>query len=196
MIFVLMGYSSNGKDTILNILKKQYFLNTCVSHTTRPPRKDTNEQDGIDYYFISETNYFNMLKNKEFIETRKYKTKYGTWYYGLSKSEIDLSKNQMVILDAQGFRALQKEIGNENVVGIYITVDEDVRINRAFKREPNKINTDKEYKKEIYRRALDDFEVFNDVENDDKVYKVDNTYNIKYAIEKVYEIFLENKTIN
>ena len=52
-LFVLMGKSSTGKDTIFKeVLKnKEVELKTIVPYTTRPIRE--GEKDGVEYYFVS-----------------------------------------------------------------------------------------------------------------------------------------------
>ena len=40
-----------------------------ISHTTRKPR--TNEENGKDYFFISEEEFKNLINNKAFLEYAK-----------------------------------------------------------------------------------------------------------------------------
>ena len=51
-VFIISGPSGAGKSTLLKaVLEKEPQLRYSVSYTTRPPRGD--EQDGVDYHFIS-----------------------------------------------------------------------------------------------------------------------------------------------
>ncbi|MGD8513652.1 MAG: hypothetical protein PVG85_06845, partial [Deltaproteobacteria bacterium] len=52
-LFIISGPSGTGKSTIVRaILERRPQLGYSISFTTRPPRGD--EEDGADYYFISE----------------------------------------------------------------------------------------------------------------------------------------------
>jgi guanylate kinase len=68
LIVVLSGPSGVGKDTLL-----QYFLKTTpccvrlVTCTTRPPRPD--EQDGVDYQFVSVEEFRRMQEAGELLES-------------------------------------------------------------------------------------------------------------------------------
>ena len=51
-IIVICGFSSLGKDTILNeLIKRNANLYPIVSQTSRPKRE--RETDGLEYEFIS-----------------------------------------------------------------------------------------------------------------------------------------------
>lgn len=70
-IIVLLGKGGSGKDTVMNMIAKEYKnVQTVVSHTTRPVRK--GEIEGKSYYFISDEKFCEMNKNKSFVETRHY----------------------------------------------------------------------------------------------------------------------------
>ena len=53
-LFVLMGKSATGKDTVLKYLltKTELRLKEIVGYTTRPVREQ--EREGMDYHFVSE----------------------------------------------------------------------------------------------------------------------------------------------
>ena len=165
-----MGSSSVGKDSLVNELKNKYGCEVCISSSSRPRR--IKEENGKDYFFISEDEFLHKLNNNEFLETRVYHTATGLWYYGLSREAVDLNKTQLVIVDAKGYKSIVEALGQENVVGIYVYADEREKIIRALNREPNR--EDVKYFEELYRRMLDDLTAFNDVRNDDKVFKVQN----------------------
>lgn len=66
----LSSVAGGGRNTVINYLVQQYNYGFIVSDTTRPPkfRDGKMEQDGINYYFRSEEDLLNDLKNGEFIE--------------------------------------------------------------------------------------------------------------------------------
>ena len=137
-IIVITGKSSSGKDSLQNYLVSNYDFVNLVSHTTRPPRP--NESNGYDYYFINKEDFINMNNKDLFIETREYKvnTEIGNdiWYYGLSKSELDITTilNKIVILDLKGMKELAEYIGRENLFVVYLDCDSDIRTDRMIKR--------------------------------------------------------------
>lgn len=135
---VITGKSSSGKDSLQNYLVSNYDFINLVSHTTRPPRP--NESNGYDYYFINKEDFINMNNKDLFVETREYKvnTENGNdvWYYGLSKSELDITTilNKIVILDFKGMKELTEYIGRDNLFVVYLDCDLDTRIDRMIKR--------------------------------------------------------------
>lgn len=67
LLVVITGPSGVGKDTLLSrlkALKRPYHF--AVTATTRPPRPD--EIDGVDYYFLSDQQFDDMLARDEFLE--------------------------------------------------------------------------------------------------------------------------------
>ncbi len=66
-LFIISGPSGAGKSTILNIiLKNKPELRYSTSYTTRRPRGD--EQDGLDYYFISKVAFLEKIDSGELAE--------------------------------------------------------------------------------------------------------------------------------
>lgn len=153
-LIALVGCSASGKDTVLNMMIKDYNLKPVVSHTTRPMRE--GEVQDREYHFTEIEYFLNKSLKQEFIEIREYETVDGTWYYGLHESEIDESSDNayVVIVDVGGFFELKKRFG-ERVVGIYIDCPLQDRLARSFNREPN---LDFDGMKEILRRQLSDME--------------------------------------
>lgn len=50
-IFVFLGYSGSGKDSIVTEISKQFNIPILISHTTRPPRNYL-EIINKTYYFV------------------------------------------------------------------------------------------------------------------------------------------------
>ena len=67
LLVVITGPSGVGKDTLLARLKalgRSYHF--AVTATTRPPRP--GEIEGIDYYFLSDSQFDEMLARGDFLE--------------------------------------------------------------------------------------------------------------------------------
>lgn len=78
LLIVYTGPSGVGKGTIMsNLLKSNSNLRLSVSATTREPRE--GETNGVQYYFISDSEFDEMIRNDEFLEHAEYVGhKYGT----------------------------------------------------------------------------------------------------------------------
>ncbi len=136
-IFLLMGKSSSGKDTIYKelIKNKQLGLEKVVPYTTRPMRD--GEKDGVQYFFKKENEYLALKDAGKIIEERTYHTKYGEWrYFTVDDGQIDLfSGNYLVIGTLESYCYFRDYFGKENVIPIFIDVDAKVRLQRAMQRE-------------------------------------------------------------
>ncbi len=150
-ILVISGFSGAGKDTIAKLINQNSGFNFFVSHSTRPMRP--GESQGDPYYFISDNEMCTMAFNKELIEGRCYKSIHGNWFYAAHKDEIKQDKPYVVVLDVLGYREFKKHFG-DRVVGIFITVDDTTRLERAKSREDFNID-------EWNRRLEDDNSQFN-----------------------------------
>jgi guanylate kinase len=107
LLIVLSGPSGVGKDAVLDRLKESsYPLNYVVTVTTRP-RRD-NEQDMVDYHFISTDEYRDMLAMNELLESASV---YGNWY-GVPrtavKEALDRGEDVIIKIDIQGAAAIKK----------------------------------------------------------------------------------------
>ena len=95
IIVILASPSGAGKTTLVNlILQKKKFINS-ISHTTRKPR--SKEVNGKDYFFVSEEEFQNLIKNNEFLEYAKVFNN----LYGSTKKPVleNLKKGNNVIFD-------------------------------------------------------------------------------------------------
>ena len=107
LLIVLSGPSGVGKDALLKKMKEQkYPFHYVVTVTSRPRRK--GERDGVDYHFISQQEFQQMIDNGELLE---WANVYGN-YYGVPRREISqaLSKGKDVIVkvDVQGAATIKR----------------------------------------------------------------------------------------
>lgn len=118
-MFIIEAPSGTGKTSVIKeLLKADANLKFSVSVTTRAPR--AGEQNGVDYFFISDEQYNEHMKNDDFYEYVD--SQYGS-RYGTLRSEVDsfISVGQDVIFDMDwvGLRQM-KEKAKDDVVSIYL----------------------------------------------------------------------------
>jgi guanylate kinase len=65
-LIVLSGPGGVGKSTIVSKLRSEADFFFSVSATTRPPR--AGEIDGVDYHFVDEIRFDQMIADGEFLE--------------------------------------------------------------------------------------------------------------------------------
>ena len=104
-LFILSAPSGAGKSTLCKAILKQYNdILYSISHTTRKPRQD--EQDGVDYYFIPEDDFFEKINHGKWAEWAEV---HGN-YYGTSADFIDKQKSSgcdiLLDIDVQGARQI------------------------------------------------------------------------------------------
>lgn len=141
-IFCILGKSSSGKDTIYKrILEyEELGLKTLVLYTTRPLR--LGEVNGREYWFVTKEQMEEYQREQKIIEMREYHTMYGEWYYFTIKDDqINLKEyNYLMHTTLESYENLMKYYGEENLVPLYIEVEDGIRLERALKRERKQDN--------------------------------------------------------
>lgn len=177
-IFVLMGKSATGKNTIYDILLRntRYPLKPLVIYTTRPKR--VGEVDGVDYYFVTEDTMHLLEEQGLVLEHRCFETVKGTWHYFTVKDHQfnNLNGNFLMLNTVDAYLALKRSFVGHMVHPIYITVPEDVRLMRAIERE--RLQDNPNYS-EVCRRFLSDNVEF----TEDKLKLIGSTYQNNIARE-------------
>ena len=116
-LFIIAAPSGCGKTTLVDeLLKNSEHLYLSVTHTTRKPR--VGEVDGVNYHFISKTDFKKMILNTEFVEHAEV---FGN-LYGSSREKIqeNLNKNIDVILEIDWQGARQVKANMPNAISIFI----------------------------------------------------------------------------
>ena len=163
-IFFLMGKSTSGKDSLSKMLEesKEFSLHPVILYTTRPMRD--GEQEGREYHFCSESELEGFRKEGRVVEERVYHTVHGDWYYFTladESMEKDLKngQNYLAIGTLEAYNAYKKYFGEDLVIPLYISVDDDIRLIRSIERE--RMRSKPDYK-EMCRRFIADSEDFSD----------------------------------
>ena len=118
-LIIFSAPSGSGKSTIINYLMKQGLdLAFSVSCTSRAPRGQ--EQNGVEYYFITPEEFRQRIANDEFLE---YEEVYTDKFYGTLKSEVErLSKAGHIVVfdvDVNGGMDIKQYYG-ERALSVFI----------------------------------------------------------------------------
>ena len=154
-LYVLIGKSATGKDSIYKKLLENPELNLkeVVLYTTRPMRK--KETDGVEYHFVTEDKLKELRSDGKVIEERCFNTIAGPWYYfTVNDGKMDLTTGDYICINTlAGFNQIKKYLGNDRVKPVYIEVSDIELIKRAVKREEKQTNPNVT---ELCRRFLAD----------------------------------------
>lgn len=118
IMFILSSPSGAGKTTLSKLLvQNDNNIDMSVSYTTRKPRK--GEEEGVDYYFVSEKKFEKKIDEKYFYE---YAEVFGN-YYGTPRKKVEdsVKKGRDVLFDIdwQGTRRLTSK-ARDDIVSIFI----------------------------------------------------------------------------
>ncbi len=115
-LLVVSGPSGVGKSTITNRLRADNRFWISVSATTRQIR--TNEVGGVDYHFVSDERFNEMIESKEFLEWADFAgAKYGTPKQPVDEALAD-GKNVILEIELNGARQVRKN--SKNAILIFI----------------------------------------------------------------------------
>ena len=105
-LLVVSGPSGVGKSTITNRLRTDQRFWISVSVTTRSIR--TGEVDGIDYIFVDENEFNQMIKDNQFLEWADFAgSKYGTPKKAVDEA-LQNGKNVILEIELNGARQVRK----------------------------------------------------------------------------------------
>jgi len=169
-MFIIEAPSGTGKGTIAKeLLRQDSNIKFSVSVTTRPPRH--NEVEGVDYYFISNEKYDELLKEDAFYEYVD--SQYGS-RYGTLRSEVDsfinVGQDVLFDMDWEGARQMRAK-APDDVVTIYLlppsikelhqrlvnrATDSDEVINKRMKLVLDKLSHWQEFDYVVVNAELED----------------------------------------
>ncbi len=143
ILVILSSPSGVGKTTLTKKIQQKYqSFKISVSHTTRTPR--SNEVDGVDYHFVSQKKFKELINDNKFYEYAKIFEN----YYGTLKQEVDetIKSNDIIFdIDWQGTKQLSK-FKNLNLVKIYLITDNKEELKKRL------VNRNQNTREEIEKR--------------------------------------------
>jgi len=116
-LFIITAASGAGKTSLIKaLLAEDAHLKLSISHTTRKPRP--GEQDGVDYHFVNDAMFLQMLGEAKFLESAEV---HGA-RYGTSQSAVDapLKAGHDVILEIDWQGAAQVRQLFPNAISIFV----------------------------------------------------------------------------
>jgi guanylate kinase len=130
---VISGPSGVGKDSVLQRMKEQGLpFHFVVTATTRPRRPE--EQEGVDYLFVSREEFAEMIDEDELME---WAIVYGD-YKGIPKAQVrkalESGKDVLMRVDVQGAATVRK-ISPEAILIFLTTSSEAELVERLEKRK-------------------------------------------------------------
>ena len=95
VMIILSSPSGAGKTTLVKKLSEKTNFEISISHTTRKPRPNENQDE--DYYFVDESEFKRLIKNEEFLEYAKVFNN----FYGTTRTPVidKLNKKKNVLFD-------------------------------------------------------------------------------------------------
>lgn len=132
-IVVLSGPSGSGKTTLVRelVARAEVKLVKSVSATTRPPRPA--EIYGDDYWFLTDADFREKLKNSEFLEYAEVFC--SGFLYGTLKSELDRAWEQngwaFLEIDVQGALKVMQQY--PNAVTIFLQTPSPAEFERRLR---------------------------------------------------------------
>lgn len=124
-MIVLSGPSASGKTEVAKTLAKKYGITKVITTTTRPIR--INERNNVDYFFVDNKRFEEMISEDRFVEYAFYNGN----YYGSTKDQIETHK--CIVVEAKGLQAYLK-LKDKNIVTFLLKSYEKTRYNRMISR--------------------------------------------------------------
>lgn len=185
-LVIISSPSGGGKDSIISALLKIIPNSTrLITTTSREPRP--GNQNGIDYYFVSQAEFENKIQNEEMVEYNNYAGN----YYGIEKKNLILAleNNEWVFtqIEVNG----KQHLDEQNIPNISIfLLPENLEI--LAKRIRNRGGLDEEKIKE--RLEIAQKEINKSVLYDYQIVNVDGKF--EETVSKIREILNSIKTLD
>ena len=176
VMIILSSPSGAGKTTLVKKLSEKNNFEISVSHTTRQPRQ--NENQDVDYFFVDELEFKRLIKNEEFLEYAKVFNN----FYGTTRTPVidRLNKgiNVLFDIDWQGADQIKNKSLDYKLITFFILPpSKEVLFERLSKRHANdKLIAEermKHYERDVLHWITYDYVVINNDLNE-CYYKITN----------------------
>lgn len=126
VLVVVSGFSGAGKGTVMKALLEKYDnYALSVSATTRSPRP--GEENGREYFFLTESQFEDMIRNDELIEHARYVDH----YYGTPRKYVEdkmaAGKDVILEIEIQGALKVKKRFPDALLLFVTPSSAEELR---------------------------------------------------------------------
>ncbi len=167
-LIILTGPSGVGKGTVVKeILDKDKNICLSVSATTRSPRK--GEQEGENYYFLSEENFKEMINKNLFLEWAKFAGNYYGTPLSYVKDKIEDGFIVLLEIEVEGAKQIKDKFPDSLSIFILPPSKEELErrirnrgtekeeaINRRLSRSTYEIASSDEFDFKVTNRDVDE----------------------------------------
>ncbi len=153
VMIILSSPSGAGKTTLVKRLSEQDNFEISISHTTRKPRPNENQNE--DYFFVDELEFNRLIKNEEFLEYAKVFNN----FYGTTRTpvinKLNKGKNVLFDIDWQGADQIKnKKLDYKLITFFILPPSREVLFERLSKRHANDKSIAEERMKQFERDVL------------------------------------------
>ena len=165
VMIILSSPSGAGKTTLVKKLSEKDNFEISISHTTRQPRPNENNEE--DYFFINESEFKRLINNEEFLEYAKVFNN----FYGTTRTPVinrlNKGKNVLFDIDWQGADQIKnKKLDYKLITFFILPPSKEVLFERLSKRHINdKLIADermKQFERDMMHWINYDYVVIND----------------------------------
>ena len=120
LLIILSGPSGVGKNCVRQEIMKSGLLelNYSISMTTREKRE--KEQDGVDYYFVSDEEFQRNIDNGNFLEWASFVGH----RYGTPKDKVEelrnKGKNVFLEIEINGAQQVMSKVKDDRVISFFL----------------------------------------------------------------------------
>lgn len=125
-LYLIVGRSAAGKDTVTNLVAKKTGLLKVVSCTDAKIRSD--QRNGREHWFLTPAEMDHLLESEQILAY----TKIGDHRYCVPSRYVG-GKTRLYIIDPEGVQSLSSD--RFRLVPFYISVPEEIRKKRALARK-------------------------------------------------------------
>jgi len=156
IIFLVSAPSGAGKTTLCNNLRMSRDFIYSISCTTRQPRQ--GEEDGVDYYFLSEKEFEQKVKAGEFLEhATVHRYRYGTLKAPILQA-IESGVDALLDVDVQGaenVRNCQNKAIRDNLADIFILPPSMAELDRRLRKRATETEEEMKARLETARKEIE-----------------------------------------